>query len=77
MIREQAMKPVRILIICPHTVPREGLRLLARNSNDLEAVGAVRDADEASKVLPELRPDVALIADGWGGEGCTCAEVVR
>lgn len=77
MSQEQAVKSVRILIICPYTLPREGLKLLAGQGNDLDVVGAVGDAREASKVLSDLRPDVALIADGWGGEGCTCAEIVR
>lgn len=77
MIQERAFKPVRILIICPHTLPREGLKHLAGQDDDLDVVGAVGDGRQASKVLPELRPDVALIADGWGGEGCTCADTVR
>lgn len=77
MIQEQALKPVRILLICPHTLPREGLKLLAGQDDDLDVVGAVGDGREALEVLPDLPTDVALIADGWGGEGCTCADTVR
>lgn len=71
------MKSVRILIICSHKLASEGLKLLAGQDNVLDVVGEAKDVREALAALRDLRPDVVLIADGWGGEGCTCAEIVR
>jgi DNA-binding NarL/FixJ family response regulator len=74
-------KPVkgklRLFIICSQLLAREGLILLTQQDEDLEVIGDA--ADDASGVtgVAELQPDVVIVADGWGGEECSCAEIVK
>lgn len=74
-------KPVkgklRLFIICSQLLAREGLILLAQQDEDLEVVGDAADDTAGVTGVAELHPDVVIVADGWGGEECSCAEIVK
>ncbi|MEE8389420.1 MAG: response regulator transcription factor [Anaerolineae bacterium] len=65
-----ASKKHRILILCPHTLIREGLRLLLAEDDDLYVVDLAADVSEALKALVRMEPDVIVVAYGWAGQDC-------
>lgn len=68
--QQLASKKHRILILCPHTLVREGLRLLFAEDDDLYVVGLAADASEVLEALVHMEPDVVVVAYGWGGQDC-------
>lgn len=74
-------KPVkgklRLFIICSQLLAREGLILLTQQDEDLEVIGDAADDAAGVTGVAELQPDVVIVADGWGGEECSCAEIVK
>ena len=74
-------KPVngklRLFIICSQLLPREGLKLLTEQDEDIQVVGDTAEDEAGFAGVAELQPDVVIIADGWGGEECSCADIVK
>lgn len=63
----------RVLIVCTHTLVREGLRLLLAQDEDLHVVGAAADASQALESILQIQPDVILAAYSDGVQNCAAA----
>jgi len=57
----------RILIVDDHPLFREGLRQMIDRNPELSVCGEAADAEEALRLVPELRPDLALVDISLGG----------
>ena len=55
------VQPLRIIIVEDHELVRAAVGHALDAADDLEIVAQVGSAEEALTVIPELRPDVALI----------------
>ena len=67
-------RPIRIYLLDDHEVVRRGLRELLESEPDFEVVGESGSAAEATRRIPALRPDVAILdgrlPDGSGIDVC-------
>lgn len=54
-------KKNQILIVDDHPVVREGLATIINHERDMNVCGAVEDAYQALKVIPELNPDIVIV----------------
>jgi DNA-binding NarL/FixJ family response regulator len=54
-------KPIRVLIVDDQVLMRRGLRKLLEVEDGIEVVGEAADGVEALQLVPETRPDVALV----------------
>ena len=74
MVRTMAAPMIRVYLLDDHEVVRQGLRTLLEGAGDIEVVGESGSAVEASRRIPALRPDVAVLdgrlKDGSGVEVC-------
>jgi two-component system, NarL family, response regulator DevR len=68
---------IRVFLLDDHEIVRRGLRELLESTDDIEVVGESASAQEATRRIPSLRPDVAIfdarLQDGSGID--TCREV--
>lgn len=53
------------------------MKLLTQQDEDFQVVGDAAEDDAGIASLAELQPDVVIVADGWGGEECSCADIVK
>ncbi|MDN5804105.1 MAG: response regulator transcription factor, partial [Microlunatus sp.] len=64
----------RIFLLDDHEIVRHGLRDLFESELDLEVVGESGSAKEAERIIPALRPHVAVLdarlPDGSGIDVC-------
>lgn len=58
----------RILLVEPHTLFREGLRLLLSNRDNTKIVGEVNTAQSTFQSIETLSPDLCIIDIGLSGE---------
>src|SRR6186997_2894489 len=67
-------KPIRVFLLDDHEVVRRGLRDLLEADGDIEVIGESGLAAEATRRIPALRPDVAVLdgrlPDGSGIDVC-------
>ena len=67
-------RKIRLFLLDDHEIVRRGLRDLFEAEDDLEVVGDVGSAQEAIRIVPALRPDVAVLdarlPDGSGIDVC-------
>ncbi|HEY7042222.1 MAG TPA: response regulator transcription factor [Nocardioidaceae bacterium] len=65
---------IRVFLLDDHEVVRRGLRELLEQDGDIEVVGESGLAEEATRRIPALRPDVAVLdgrlPDGSGIDVC-------
>ncbi|HEX5596732.1 MAG TPA: response regulator transcription factor [Micromonosporaceae bacterium] len=65
---------IRVFLLDDHEVVRRGLADLLQSSGDIEVVGESGLAQEAARLIPALRPDVAILdarlPDGNGIDVC-------
>ncbi|MEU0550453.1 response regulator transcription factor [Micromonospora sp. NPDC005979] len=65
---------IRVFLLDDHEVVRRGLADLLQSGGDIEVVGESGSAPEASRRIPALRPDVAILdarlPDGNGIDVC-------
>jgi DNA-binding NarL/FixJ family response regulator len=65
---------IRVFLLDDHEVVRRGLSELLRSQGDIEVVGESGSAAEATRRIPALRPDVAILdarlPDGSGIDVC-------
>ena len=73
-VRDVQGPPVRIFLLDDHELVRRGLRDLLEQEADLQVVGESGSAKEATRRIPALRPDVAILdgrlPDGSGIAVC-------
>jgi two-component system response regulator DevR len=66
--------PIRVFLLDDHEVVRRGLRELLEHEDDIEVVGESGSALEATRRMPAMRPDVAVLdarpPDGSGIDVC-------
>jgi two-component system response regulator DevR len=67
-------KKIRVYLLDDHEIVRRGLRELLESEGDIEVVGESGLAQEATRRIPALRPDVAVLdgrlPDGSGIDVC-------
>jgi two-component system, NarL family, response regulator DevR len=67
-------RPVRVFLLDDHEIVRRGLRELLESAGSIEVVGESGSAREATRRIPALRPDVAILdgrlPDGTGMDVC-------
>ena len=67
-------RPLRVFLLDDHEIVRRGLRELLEGEGDIEVVGESGLAAEATRRIPALRPDVAVLdgrlPDGSGIDVC-------
>ena len=73
--RRSASRKHHVLIVCPHTLAREGLRLLVEQDEDMSVLGVAVGPREALELLADLQPEVVIASCGWT-EG-DCASIVQ
>jgi DNA-binding NarL/FixJ family response regulator len=65
---------IRVFLLDDHEIVRRGLRELLESEGDIEVVGESALAEEATRRIPALRPDVAVLdgrlPDGSGIDVC-------
>ncbi len=65
---------IKVFLLDDHEIVRRGLRDLLEAENDLTVVGESGSAREAERIIPALRPDVAVLdarlPDGSGIDVC-------
>jgi len=65
---------IRVFLLDDHEVVRRGLSELLQHEGDIEVVGESGSAQEATRRIPALRPDVAILdarlPDGSGIDVC-------
>ena len=65
---------IRVFLLDDHEVVRQGLIALLQAAGDIEVVGESGSAQEATRRIPALRPDVAVLdarlPDGNGIDVC-------
>ncbi len=52
---------IRVLLVDDHSIMREGLESMLKDSEEFEVVGSARDGVEAVKAASELSPDVIVM----------------
>src|SRR5680860_564137 len=67
-------EPIRVYLLDDHEIVRRGLRELLESEGDIVVVGESGLAAEATRRIPALRPDVAILdgrlPDGSGIDVC-------
>lgn len=62
--------PIRVLICDDHGMVREALARMLESNDDIDVVASTASMDETMRVLPELKPDIAVLdvrlTDGSG-----------
>ena len=76
-MKKPVNRKLRLFIICSQLLAREGLILLTQQDEDLQVVGDAAEYEAGIAGVAELHPDVVIVADGWGGEECSCADIVK
>jgi two-component system response regulator DevR len=65
---------IRVFLLDDHEVVRRGLAALLESTEDIQVVGESGSALEAARIIPALRPDVAVLdqrlPDGTGVDVC-------
>jgi DNA-binding NarL/FixJ family response regulator len=65
---------IRVFLLDDHEVVRRGLAALLESTDDIRVVGESGSAQEATRIIPALRPDVAVLdarlPDGNGVDVC-------
>jgi two-component system, NarL family, response regulator DevR len=69
-----ASEPIRVYLLDDHEIVRRGIRELLESEGDIVVVGESGLAQEATRHIPALRPDVAILdgrlPDGSGIDVC-------
>lgn len=70
----QGADPIRVYLLDDHEIVRRGIKELLESEGDIVVVGESGLAAEAQRVIPALRPDVAILdgrlPDGSGIDVC-------
>ena len=71
---DTASDPIRVFLLDDHEIVRRGIKDLLESAGDIVVVGESGSAPEATRRIPPLRPDVAILdgrlPDGSGIDVC-------
>ena len=71
---ETPKEPIRVFLLDDHEIVRRGIKELLESEGDIVVVGESGEAQEATRRIPALRPDVAILdgrlPDGSGIDVC-------
>jgi two-component system, NarL family, response regulator DevR len=71
---DTATEPIRVFLLDDHEIVRRGIKDLLESAGDIVVVGESGSAPEATRRIPALRPDVAILdgrlPDGSGIDVC-------
>ncbi|HXF62325.1 MAG TPA: response regulator transcription factor [Caldilineaceae bacterium] len=74
----QAITPIRILVVDDHPIVRDGLVAVLSTQPDLEVCGQADDGPEAVRLAAELQPDVILLdLEMPGMDGVAALQAIR
>lgn len=62
-------RSIRVVIVDDHELIREGVKKIARFTDDICVVGEAGNMREAIRILNDLRPDIVILDLGLDGEG--------
>src|SRR4051812_5486421 len=69
-----ASEPTRVYLLDDHEIVRRGIKDLLESSGDIKVVGESGSAADATRRIPAVRPDVAILdgrlPDGSGIDVC-------
>jgi len=71
------LAPIRLVIADDHVLVRQGIRAFLDTHTDLDIVGEAEDADSATKLCAELKPQVALVDLVMPGGGIAATHDIR
>jgi len=71
------LAPIRLVIADDHVLVRQGIRAFLDTHTDLDIVGEAEDADSATKLCAELKPQVALVDLVMPGGGIAATHEIR
>jgi two-component system response regulator DevR len=60
-VGDEGSKKIRVFLLDDHEIVRRGLKELLESEGDIEVVGESGLAQEATRRIPALRPDVAVL----------------
>lgn len=63
------MSNIRVMLVDDHAVVRMGFRLLLESTEDIKVVAEAGSGEEACRVFPEVKPDVAVMDISMPGIG--------
>jgi NarL family two-component system response regulator LiaR len=69
--------PIRLVVADDHILVRQGIRAFLETHADLNIVGEAEDADSATKLCAELKPQVALVDLVMPGGGIAATRDIR
>ena len=71
------LAPIRLVIADDHVLVRQGIRAFLDTHTDLDIVGEAEDANSATKLCAELKPQVALVDLVMPGGGIAATHDIR
>jgi len=72
-----SLAPIRLVIADDHVLVRQGIRAFLDTHADLAIVGEAEDADSATQLCAELKPQVALVDLVMPGGGIAATHDIR
>jgi DNA-binding NarL/FixJ family response regulator len=70
-VRADSRRSLRVVLADGHAVVRAGVKSLVNSQQDMHVVGEASNADDAVRIVGELRPDIVVMDLSTEGAGVT------